>query len=1303
LRVAIASRTLARLLSVLSCSNQSFARELFQLFSVGLFLLDQSGTPVLDAAGERVPTYTITQVTDAARAWTGFARQPARGNLASLIRDYNKVDPMDVVPEWRDAFPKPDLLGGYYGDQLPLCAELPARHFLRESAEWRFLGSSPQAALQGASWDDGFGGRRRLVLDAGMSALFGALCNAVSPGGACRHRPVLTLSSALPCFGAECDVEAATVVGLPVPGTPDPCAALPGYVYKQSLQSAEAQGGAVEGDSCVDPERWDLFGCPAGCAAASGPDAALRRCVAGDDGSRACRLRPAHVVYYEYVRPPCAQLAFFAGGKKVRPVSAATAGAMCADARLPLAAETCCKGSMAYARCSFRGELSSYAAAAARCASRPENGAHGCDDFSSFRDYCAPYAASPLHWTKTDCPLLVKVGADGRVAAVHGVAGPGATRPEFRADNRNWFAVAWEAGGAKNCATLGCDAAPDGCVCPTAVQERAVFTGALPRHAEALAQLRVGALPPDAYGLGAYESATQRGPDGVEAFVKRGGVLLDADTLFKAVSPVSGRTLFLRNVYARVVVQGRLASGAFRNPPAHMSVASVAKRDALFETEALLTHVIEHPSTAPFVATRLIQHLVTSNPSPRYVAAVAAAFRSGAFQGIGSGKHGDLGAAVAAALLDREARSAVLDADPAFGKLREPMNKLVHFARAAQLTPKPGRELELWYVHQRIAQAPYHAPSVFGFYTPDFAPPGVVAQAALVAPEAQLLTGPATLELLNGLMSLARFGLHDCAAGLGKVHTSYSCSAMIAGRESAASSAVASLTYEAPGSDPSLLVQELNVLLTGGRLSAPARAVVLDAVAAAPAAERLVTAFQLMLAVPEFSATNAAQPTTTARLAPQQAPPTPPRAARDVPYKAVVYLYLSGGADSYNVLVPHSDCGAKDLYQDYASARGDIALKKADLLAIPANNAAQPCGKMGLHPALPGLAALYRSGDASFVATVGTLVEPVTKARLAGARLPYQLYAHNVQTRSVDTLDPAKNGLSGHLGRINDELTRMGVRAAAYSLAGNQISLVGRPGASAAPDQLSGASGVTPFDPYGIAPRVLPALRNLTAQRSRSAFAETWSAQLNHTLERSVFLRAALAAAVPLTPFPAGQKAASNTLGQQLLQVARVMQSRGSLRNSRDAFYVTLGGFDTHSALNATMFKQLKTVDDALTSFADELKAQGLWSSVVVVQASEFARTITSNSDGTDHAWAGNSFLAGGGLKGAKVLGKYIDTFAETGAQNLGRGRILPSTSWDHIWCAIAEWLGVDDAGISRVVPNRARFPDLFSKADLFV
>lgn len=243
------------------------------------------------------------------------------------------------------------------------------------------------------------------------------------------------------------------------------------------------------------------------------------------------------------------------------------------------------------------------------------------------------------------------------------------------------------------------------------------------------------------------------------------------------------------------------------------------------ETNALIDHIVEHGNTAPFIAKRLIQRLVTSNPSPRYVKAVATAFKKGTYgspsQRTYSGNFGDMAATFSAIFLDDEARSSVLDFDPTHGQLREPLLKVMHLLRAMEFKSEHNRDIELSFLENKIGQMAFASPSVFSYFLPEFAPNGPVQTKGLVAPEAQIATAPYLIGYLNGVNGIIERGLSGCSSvdhnGAFGAHRSWGdCSDV----ESIAEASEGRLHFkpEFP-SNPRKAVDELATLLTGGRMS----------------------------------------------------------------------------------------------------------------------------------------------------------------------------------------------------------------------------------------------------------------------------------------------------------------------------------------------------------------------------------------------------------------------------------------------------------------------------------------------------
>ncbi len=204
----------------------------------------------------------------------------------------------------------------------------------------------------------------------------------------------------------------------------------------------------------------------------------------------------------------------------------------------------------------------------------------------------------------------------------------------------------------------------------------------------------------------------------------------------------------------------------------HKFISEATVRDAQFETEATLDHYFYHDNTAPFLCLRLIQRLIVSNPSPRYVTVVATAFKTGLYQNgdksFGRGEYGDMTATFAAIYLDREARTVALMGDPSTGSLREPLLKLMSVLRSMKFaTTYPLMLFSMLNMKNAIGQAPHQFDTVFSFFLPEFEPYGPVGDASLVSPEATILDMPRIIGMLNGLFSLARYGLSYRERGFG--------------------------------------------------------------------------------------------------------------------------------------------------------------------------------------------------------------------------------------------------------------------------------------------------------------------------------------------------------------------------------------------------------------------------------------------------------------------------------------------------------------------------------------------------------
>lgn len=385
--------------------------------------------------------------------------------------------------------------------------------------------------------------------------------------------------------------------------------------------------------------------------------------------------------------------------------------------------------------------------------------------------------------------------------------------------------------------------------------------------------------------------------------------VFDKDTVFETLDENSNIAYF-KNTRSTVLFGGQYS---VRNPPHFIDISEPALRDAHYETDAVLDHLLYHENTAPFLSKTLIQHFGISNPSPRYVLSVAQAFKSGTFEwtdgsnsiSFGTSVTGDLAATAAAIVLDQEATSEALNADPSYGSLKEPLLKVIGFMRNMNFERseygKLGEGILGSGLAETIGQMPYEAPSVFSFFSPLYSPPGPIGLSSLVSPEAQVLSAVTAVGMTNGLFALIKNGLNGCHGGIG-TSRSTGC-----GHPKYSSGFV---TYDPPGdkSNATAVVNALADLLTSGRLSQANRAMIEEAYSSVSQNEdedtALKVAQQLIVTSPEFHTTNLVESNGIKRS------PAPPNESNNEPYKALVYIYLFGGLDSFYMLAPHSSCGA---------------------------------------------------------------------------------------------------------------------------------------------------------------------------------------------------------------------------------------------------------------------------------------------------------------------------------------------------------------------------------------------------------
>jgi len=405
-------------------------------------------------------------------------------------------------------------------------------------------------------------------------------------------------------------------------------------------------------------------------------------------------------------------------------------------------------------------------------------------------------------------------------------------------------------------------------------------------------------------------------------------------------------------------------------------------------------------------------------------------------------------------------------------------------------------------------------------------------------------------------------------------------------------------------------------------------------------------------------------------------------------YRALVCVFMFGGNDSFNMLVPNTTAE----YNTYATSRQNLAIAQQDLL--PINPTSLPAGSspFGLHPSMATTQALFESGNAAFVANVGPLVEPTTKDQYINKSvlLPPQLFSHNDQQAQWHSLNGASTSKTGWAGRIADLIRtnvadqRMATNASLFGTnlfqsADQTIAYVmGQNG----PLQFSGFSD----DPGSILFDQKLAFEGIVDAQYDSIYERAFAQIQRRAIDAADTVSAAIDTAPTLnTVFPTSQ------LGRQLETVAKLIGNKDQLQMERQIFFVATGGFDSHDDQNINQPGLLGGISDAMAAFHDATVELGMADSVTAFTQSDFGRTLTSNGDGTDHAWGGNQLVVGGAVQGQDIYGSY--PVLEIGGDiDTGGGRMIPTTSADQFAATLANWFGIPDADLDIVAPNIDNF-----------
>jgi len=396
-------------------------------------------------------------------------------------------------------------------------------------------------------------------------------------------------------------------------------------------------------------------------------------------------------------------------------------------------------------------------------------------------------------------------------------------------------------------------------------------------------------------------------------------------------------------------------------------------------------------------------------------------------------------------------------------------------------------------------------------------------------------------------------------------------------------------------------------------------------------------------------------------------------------YKALVCIYLYGGNDGNNLIVPVDNAR----YAQYQGIRGNLALGAGKLLSPISDGYGNP---YALHYGLPELNALFNQGHMAVVLNTGMLQQPLTRAQyLQGANVPTSLFSHPDQTMQAQNGLPAGSS-SGWGGRLldhlnsGDSLAAISVSSPAPLLQGNQVV-----GNVVTPGTDLSLSGMDMW-PSSAALARRQALNQILGLDAGSAVRQA----ANQTMLDGLQLADALKSNANLSPlntvFP------GTALGNQLKEVMRLIRLRSQQGPGRQVFFCSLDGFDTHGSQDWQQWDLFIQLSQALDAFYHACGEVGLAQNVTAFTQSEFGRTLQSNGSGSDHAWGNHHLVLGGAVKGG-IYGQ-LPQFVLNGPDDAnGRGVWIPKIGTAQFGATLGHWFGATDSELAQVFPNLGLFP----------
>ena len=419
-------------------------------------------------------------------------------------------------------------------------------------------------------------------------------------------------------------------------------------------------------------------------------------------------------------------------------------------------------------------------------------------------------------------------------------------------------------------------------------------------------------------------------------------------------------------------------------------------------------------------------------------------------------------------------------------------------------------------------------------------------------------------------------------------------------------------------------------------------------------------------------------------------------------YRALVCVFLFGGNDSWNMIVPTSAAE----YNAYAKSRGagtdsSLAVERNLLLPISLADSKAGDASYGFHPNMPELRDLFNAGKLAVLPNVGPLIRPTSKTQYlsagdTGHDLPPQLFSHNDQQDQWHSLRGKALLNTGWAGRVADILAS---RTSGQQVPLN-VSLNGQTffqASKTVDPYVLGSGGVNTFRAFccgsqasGRRVSVDASLNSTLSAPTSSYYHRGYARVQQRALRYADRLSNALGSAHRFNALP-DSGAQLSWLSTQLKTVAKMISQRSTLNMSRQIFFVGIGGFDNHDTQMADHPKLLADVSKSIKAFYDSMVEIGVEKQVTLFTQSDFGRTLTSNGDGSDHGWGGTQLVVGGSVRGGRFVGSY-PVLEIGGSLEIGGGIMIPTLSTDQYVATLSSWFGLTSAELPTVAPNIGNF-----------